>query len=524
MHSFDVVAIDIGTSHVGLCRWDGRALVARKLPAAPPEQAWAAWIDALHPAGPYSVLFRWPAAELAEEQGATGCLSLTSPMSRMPSPENARAGKPPVVPDRRASDALGSPSQPLPLDTIKALARSHGAIDFRALTAETCAYPALAAARYAADLEHLGRILVVEAGASGTSLGIVEPDGRASAQRFLPTALPADGVHSIEPLIRRFLESDAGPPDAERSGLPLVCGGGAGPPVAAALAEACGLRRVLIPPHAGVMATIGMLLADIVIRLEERMPHPTGTAVLHPTEAVRLHPTGAAMLHPPPKAESVGRPVDIAALRQAFGRLMDRASDEITREGYDLDDAVCQRSALVGPAGGDLVAEVTCDDLADSSRVFARFHSAYSAQRMIHKGASGCLQPVPHSGQARAGEPLVARDPERMQTFEKPSTPQATDAPLEVRAVRLKATIHTHKPEFPIAPAPTHALDAAILHHPPADAIVPPGAIAYSRDALPVDVDLAGPAAICEPFTTTVVPRGWTARRTTAGGLMLVHL
>ncbi len=407
----DAVAIDIGTRYVGLCKWDGRSLLIRKLPAAAPEQGWAAWIEALRPAGRYTVLLRWPVEEMAQSLSA---------------------------------------------DAVAELARVHGASDVRVLTNDTSADPSLAAARHTANTEHLGRIMVVEAGASWTTLGIVEPDGRVRVHGRLRWAPRTSNVGFLGTFLRSFLHAKGGVPDEERSELPLGCGGGAGPSVAAALAETCGLRTVLIPPHAGAMATVGMLLADIVIRLEE----PLGPM-----------------------------PLEIAALRRAFGRLMDRASDAITREGYDLDDAVCERSALMGPADSDLLVQVDCDNLADASRLLSRFRSAVARQ-----GWHGLAQPGRGVDEAAAPH---------------------------LRAGRLKATIHTRKPDFPIAPAPSHALDAAILRHPPADAIIPAGAIVYSREALPANVDLPGPAAICESFTTTVVPTGWTARRTLAGGLML---
>ncbi len=42
----------------------------------------------------------------------------------------------------------------------------------------------------------------------------------------------------------------------------------------------------------------------------------------------------------------------------------------------------------------------------------------FASERMFHEGATGCLQPVPSPGKARAGEPPVALDSGRMRDFD----------------------------------------------------------------------------------------------------------
>ena len=62
----------------------------------------------------------------------------------------------------------------------------------------------------------------------------------------------------------------------------LVPFGGAGPLHAAALAEALGMRRVLVPPTPGVLSALGLLMADVV--------YDTARAVLRRADALREEP------------------------------------------------------------------------------------------------------------------------------------------------------------------------------------------------------------------------------------------
>ncbi|MEZ4836263.1 MAG: hydantoinase/oxoprolinase family protein [Caldilineaceae bacterium] len=54
--------------------------------------------------------------------------------------------------------------------------------------------------------------------------------------------------------------------------------GGAGPLHACELAEALGIRRILLPPHPGVLSALGLLMADVV--------HETAQAILSPAAAL----------------------------------------------------------------------------------------------------------------------------------------------------------------------------------------------------------------------------------------------
>jgi N-methylhydantoinase A len=73
----------------------------------------------------------------------------------------------------------------------------------------------------------------------------------------------------------------------------LIPFGGAGPMHACDLAEALGVRRILIPRYPGVLSALGLLMADVV--------HDTSHAILQPFEALLADP---ALLHTPAKALS----------------------------------------------------------------------------------------------------------------------------------------------------------------------------------------------------------------------------
>jgi N-methylhydantoinase A len=62
----------------------------------------------------------------------------------------------------------------------------------------------------------------------------------------------------------------------------LVAFGGAGPLHACALAEALGMKRVLVPPHPGVLSAFGLCTADVV--------RDAVQAVLKPMEALQADP------------------------------------------------------------------------------------------------------------------------------------------------------------------------------------------------------------------------------------------
>jgi len=296
----DTVAIDVGSAYVGLCKWDGETLLARKVPVCSRSDGGRDWLDRLQPARPFHLLYRCTHAEYAREAP----------------------------------------------DDLREWAVRHEAKGFRFLTTETATDPALAAARYAADHHRLGAIVVSEIGARHATLAVQTANGDrlAGDSISLDSETAADLPDIARALSRVITDAGIQPGNTDVHRLPLVCGGGAGPEIAARLAERCQLNHVLIPAHAGAMTTVGMLMADIVLNVRE----------------------------------DFGRaPFELTALRAGFLRLMDRASTAITMEGYDLDNAVCRRVAELAFAGGKPGIELDCDNLADGESLLERFHAAY---------------------------------------------------------------------------------------------------------------------------------------------------
>ena len=262
--------------------------------------------------------------------------------------------------------------------SVERLAKKHGAQWFRSLSNEPAVDPALAAARFVADRHRLGIIGIVEIGACHATLAVQDPRGGILA--FDRPHIEANSVAVLPQIVdslNRMLTSVSNRPEVAARELPLICFGDRGPSMANGIGTACRLRNILIPDRADVFTTIGMLLADIV-----------------------LHFRGAF------RQDSLNLP----RLRRALGRLMDDAATAITMEGYDLDNAVCERIAEMAYAGEQQSIEIHCDDLADESRLLSRFEEQHTAE---------------HGSRQATG-------------------------PVETRAIRVRATIETIKPDLPI--------------------------------------------------------------------------
>lgn len=333
--------------------------------------------------------------------------------------------------------------------TIATLADRHGARQLRTIAEDLHADPVSAAARYVARQHRLPIICCAEAGAATLTAVVQDPRGTVSAFRRFPIqSTNREALGEVSRWLRAALAA-AEDSDAERTkAVPLICFGGWGPSIAAQLADDCGLASFLIPQHAGLFSTIGMFMSDIVLNFEQDM---------HATE------------------------VDLGQLRHAFRKLMDRASHAITMEGYDLDDAVCLRIAQMAHAGDDDSVEVDCDDMADASRLVAKFRAMRGA---------------------KAGSDESTR-------------------PIEVWAIRVKAVIETRTVDMLPAvsvlspPGETTQPEHQRGFTPPADATI------HARHELTVGSKIKGPACVCEPHATTVIPPNWVAECTATGSLLV---
>ena len=329
-------------------------------------------------------------------------------------------------------------------------AMRHGAQSVRHVEDRPQAGPILAAARATAERHRLTAFRVVEIGARNAIIACADlRSGRAKLHRVCFDAESESSVNELtktSEVVCSALRRDSGMIGWDDA--PLICFGGRGPALAAELTEACGADEVLIPDRAGLWTTIGMLMADIFIEIRE---------------------------------DSTPAALDLPALREAFARLMDRACTAITREGYDLDNAVCRRLAEMGCKGEPRVVVVDCDDLGDESRLREQFGVAWA---LAH------------------------------------STSPASER-IEVRAVRVEATVETLKPELPVSPACEGCIEDAELETAPAGACNPAAWPVYAREKLPVGAVIQGPACIVEPDSTTRVPADWMIERTPCGDLRL---
>jgi len=288
-------------------------------------------------------------------------------------------------------------------------------------------------------------------------LGYLNPDyflggrmalDRAASERAIGTHLAeatglttleaAAGVHEI---VNENMASAARIYVAEKGKAPpelsLVAFGGAGPVHAAGLARKLGCPRLVVPPHSGVMSSLGLLAAPVAF---ER------------SRAVRL----------------ILKAVDLPALEAGFreleaeaGALMPDGAAAIVRRSVDLRYSG-QDYPLEIEVGGPCDAPSTKDDWE------ARFEALYRS----------------HYGKVD------------------------DDNPVELASIRVH--VSQPPPALTIARPPATA-DAA----PKAwrDIHVPAGsgmerAPVYERAALRVGQEIAGPAVIEEPESTTVIGPG----------------
>ncbi len=101
---------------------------------------------------------------------------------------------------------------------------------------------------------------------------------------------PLDAAHGIHEIANEDMASAARLHLAERGedvgSLTMIAYGGAGPVHAYGLARKLGIRQLIVPPAAGVMSALGMLVEDLAI--ERARTLKTGVATLDMTELARV--------------------------------------------------------------------------------------------------------------------------------------------------------------------------------------------------------------------------------------------
>lgn len=284
-----IVTVDIGSAFVSLCRYDGKTLHVERRAIGLPGEEWPRWMGLVAPAEAYQVVCR-----LGGEAEA----------------------------NRRE---------------IETAAIGLGAKSIRFVSDEPACDPAMAIVRQLGNRAGARNVCFLEVGASRWHCGVVDPSGRVVGR--------ADGriESGTAPVGTMAAALGAQIRSAAAEAALLIAYGGAGPLHAEAIAAECGLKRVVIPPHAAALPAIGMVIADIV--LDYRQAIESG-------------------------------PIDVALLRRTFAGLMDEANDAVTREGYDVDNTICTRFAEMGYAGDSRSVVVSCEFMSDAAGLAEAFRRA----------------------------------------------------------------------------------------------------------------------------------------------------
>lgn len=220
----------------------------------------------------------------------------------------------------------------------------------------------------------------------------------------------------------------------------LVPFGGAGPLHAAALAEALGMRRVLVPPAPGVLSALGLLMADVV--------YDAARAVLDRADALTDDPSPVATA-----AEAAADDVRTTLADHGTPRLTYELDLRYVGQGYELS------VPLPGPITGTHVAEAV-----------QAFHASHRQQY----GHADAEEPV---------EVVAVRVRGRVET-PPPKLPQEPETSQPVEAAVLDTRPVWFDPEEPTTTTAYaradlhhgHTFDGpAVLHQYDATVIVPPG-------------------------------------------------
>ncbi|HWL94097.1 MAG TPA: hypothetical protein VNT79_11240 [Phycisphaerae bacterium] len=192
--------------------------------------------------------------------------------------------------------------------------RAAGARGLRHMGTSPISDPGLAAARHLANRTQWTSLVSVERDDQAWRAAL--QDRRGDIVEFLQWQVD-EFSEPIRAATRRLFDVDSAATSGGQCGL--VCLGDSANDWGPLLAEAIGTPETLIPEHPESWPLLGMFLSPILL------------------EFITVVPERAS----------------IADLRAAFARLMDEASDAITREGFDLDDADCTRHVRFRNGGGE---------------------------------------------------------------------------------------------------------------------------------------------------------------------------
>ncbi|WP_031525033.1 hydantoinase B/oxoprolinase family protein [Streptomyces sp. NRRL F-5123] len=156
----------------------------------------------------------------------------------------------------------------------------------------------------------------------------------------------------------------------------LTTFGGAGGQHACAVADALGIRTVLVPPHAGVLSALGIGLADVTAMRERSVELPLADG-------------------------------SMSLIRSVAGSLEAAARDELRDEGVDTEQILVVHRAMLRYEGTDTAHPVELADADSMRRAFEAEHRARYSFLLDRPLAVESL-----SVEARCRTPWTAPDPE----------------------------------------------------------------------------------------------------------------
>jgi len=239
----------------------------------------------------------------------------------------------------------------------------------------------------------------------------------------------------------------------------LACFGGAGAQHACAIADALGIRTILLHPHAGVLSAYGMGLADMI--------HADVEAVLCPLKADTLDELGSG-----------------------FARLEAEGRRTIEAEGFDATHTTVERSVDLRYVGVDTSLNVVIRDPATLRKDFEAQHLTLY-------------------GFVKEGHPIEILNI-RVETVGHTDKPDEPESPCEPRAVPDELRIDTVTVHFDV------------LRDDGTRSLQPTATPVYERTRLEPGMRLTGPALIVEAVSTVVVDPGWIAEVNSRGHLILM--
>ncbi|MGM0386450.1 MAG: hydantoinase/oxoprolinase family protein, partial [Actinomycetota bacterium] len=255
----------------------------------------------------------------------------------------------------------------------------------------------------------------------------------------------------------------------------LTTFGGAGGQHACAVADALGIRTVLVPPLAGVLSALGMGLADIAALRQQAIEARLEPTVLPRVTAVAAELEAAARAELSAEGEGEGETTNVHVTLRAHLRY----------EGTDTAIPVM------------LEAEV--EDVPEG----------------VEAGLAAARQAGPDDGAASAG--IIAAMTAEFEAAHRRTYSFLMDRPLVVEAVSVEAVARAPQPGVAAVPTGAAAPATVTAHLSGRTQPIP----LHRREHLPVHTHIHGPAIIAEDNATTIVDDGWAAVVLPDGALRL---